>query len=192
MAGRPKKYDEEKALDKAIEVFWKKGYENASADDLLKAMGIGKGSFYLAYKGGKQELFERSAARFFNSYPKGFLEMLKTIENPIDAIKSFFYVLADPKNEVGKQGCYFGNTILQAENKIVKKLAADQLVVITKAFTEALKRAKKSGYLKSEVSIELLGYHLLVLWNGINVTKNIEKDPAKLKSLIDLGLKILE
>lgn len=50
MAGRHKTYDEQVVLDKAIEVFWKKGYELSSAENLLKAMGIGKGSFYFAFK----------------------------------------------------------------------------------------------------------------------------------------------
>jgi len=54
MAGRPKIFDEQDVINKAIEVFWGKGYEAASADELLKAMNIGKGSFYLSFRGGKR------------------------------------------------------------------------------------------------------------------------------------------
>ena len=64
MAGRPKIFEEKDIINKAIEVFWTKGYEAASSDDLLAAMGIGKGSFYLAFKGGKKELYEKSLEQF--------------------------------------------------------------------------------------------------------------------------------
>jgi TetR/AcrR family transcriptional regulator, transcriptional repressor for nem operon len=192
MAGRPKIYDEEKALDNAIEVFWKKGYENSTPDELLSAMGIGKSSFYLAYKGGKQELFEKSVRRFFSLYPKPFLEGLKTISNPIEAIKSYFYLMADPKTGFWKYGCYFANTVLQAENNALKKLAADQMLTIGHAFEDALRRAKKLGHLKSDLSPEFLSLYLFNLWNGLNITRNIERDPAKLKELIDMNFKILK
>lgn len=55
MAGRPKIFDEREAIQNATEIFRNKGYDTASAEELLNAMGIGKGSFYLAFKGGKQE-----------------------------------------------------------------------------------------------------------------------------------------
>jgi len=192
MAGRPKIYDEEKALDNAIQVFWKMGYENASADELLKAMGIGKGSFYLAYKGGKQELFEKSITRFFSLYISDFLKGLKSAENPIETIKEFFYRMADPESLNNIYGCYFGNTIAQAVDQNLKKLAGDQQAIIIKAFTVELHRAKNSGYLKSNVSPELLASNLLNFWNGLNITRNVEKNPVKLKQLIDLNFELLE
>jgi TetR/AcrR family transcriptional repressor of nem operon len=192
MAGRPKIYDEEQALDKAIEVFWKNGYENSTPDELLNAMGIGKGSFYLAYKGGKQELFEKSVKRFFNLYPKPLLEVLKTMDNPVEVIRAYFYVMADPKTNFWKYGCYFSNTVVQAENKVLKKIAAEQVLKIANAFTDALQRSKKSGHLKLEIPLHILRLHLLNLWTGLNVTRTLEKDPAILKEMIDLNLKVLK
>lgn len=191
MAGRPKIYDEDKALDRAIEVFWKKGYENASSEDLLKAMGIGKGSFYLAYKGGKPELFEKSMQRVITHHLSGFLSNLKTCDEPIEAIRHYFYMMADLKSPVGKHGCYFGNAVLQIEDKALKRVAAEQLQLITNAFVEGLKRAKKLGQLKSDLPVELLGLNLLNLWSGVNVVKNIEIDPERLRAMIDLNLQFL-
>jgi TetR/AcrR family transcriptional repressor of nem operon len=191
MAGRPKIYDEEKALDRAIEVFWKNGYENSTPDELLSAMGIGKGSFYLAYKGGKQELFEKSVKRFFNLYPKPILEVLKTIDNPVEVIRSYFYVMADPKTGFWKYGCYFANTVVQAENKALKKLATEQVLKIADAFIDSLQRAKKSGHVKLDIPLDILRLHLINLWNGLNITRTQEKDPEKLKEMIDLNLKML-
>ena len=63
MASQQKQYDEQQALDRAIGMFWEKGCEHASSRDLQAAMGMG--SFYLAFKDGKQELFFQSMERFF-------------------------------------------------------------------------------------------------------------------------------
>ena len=54
--GRPKAFDREEALEKAMYLFWAKGYEAASVRDLLAAMGINRGSMYATF-GDKRSLF---------------------------------------------------------------------------------------------------------------------------------------
>src|SRR5262245_8015805 len=61
--GRPREFDTEKALDAALEVFWRKGYEGASLPDLTEAMGINRPSLYAAF-GCKEELFRKVVARY--------------------------------------------------------------------------------------------------------------------------------
>lgn len=59
MRGRPAVYDNEQILQKAQQVFWTKGFTATSLEDLLKAMEIGSGSFYNAFKGGKKNYSAR-------------------------------------------------------------------------------------------------------------------------------------
>ncbi|MEK8108978.1 TetR/AcrR family transcriptional regulator [Micromonospora sp. M12] len=61
--GRPRGFDADEALERAVEVFWRQGYEGASVSDLTEAMGINKPSLYAAY-GGKEELFRKAVARY--------------------------------------------------------------------------------------------------------------------------------
>lgn len=61
--GRPRLFDTEAALDKAMRVFWKKGYEGTSLPDLTTAMGINRPSLYAAF-GNKEELFRKAVARY--------------------------------------------------------------------------------------------------------------------------------
>ncbi|WP_200974828.1 TetR/AcrR family transcriptional regulator [Echinicola sp. 20G] len=191
MAGRPKIFNEEEALDKAITVFWEKGYENASAEDLLKAMGIGKGSFYNAYKGGKQELFEKSIKRVGSHYLNDFKKNIKNSEQPVEEIRKFFYSVADPNTQFGKFGCYFVNAVLQVEDNELKCIAANQLDVVKEIFMEAIDREKSAGKLTTKISTPLLGLHLQNLWAGINVTRNVVNTKAELKELIKMNLEIL-
>lgn len=191
MAGRPKIYDEVVALDKAIEVFWKKGYEVASAEDLLKAMGIGKGSFYLAYRNGKQELFEKSLHRFFYKYFSEFLNGLKAIDNPVASIKAFYYQMSDEVSGPRINGCYFSNAIVQAEKQEVKDQAGAIMIKISNSFAEALIKAKQKGIINFSIQNDILPLYLLNLWSGLNIIRQIEKNPKKVKKLIDEHFKII-
>ncbi|QEM07183.1 TetR/AcrR family transcriptional regulator [Mucilaginibacter rubeus] len=192
MAGRNKIYNEEEALDKAIGVFWEKGYDNASSRDLQNAMGIGMGSFYLAYKGGKQELFIKSMNRFFATYPTHALSMLKTIENPIEVIRQYYYVMADPKGRFRQFGCYFSNAIIQVSEPDLKDTAIGYVVTIADAFSAALLRAKEAGIIQPQIPQEMWNLYLLNLWTGLNATKFVEKDVSKIKAIIDFSLKVFE
>lgn len=61
--GRPREFDPEKALDRALKVFWKKGFDGASLADLTEAMGINKPSLYAAF-GDKESLFRKAIDRY--------------------------------------------------------------------------------------------------------------------------------
>lgn len=68
--GRPRSFDADAALDRALEVFWRQGYEGTSMTDLTTAMGINKPSLYSAF-GNKEELFGRVLARYLEG-PGGY------------------------------------------------------------------------------------------------------------------------
>ena len=61
--GRPRSFDPDRALDRALQVFWRKGYEGASLDDLTRAMGINRPSLYAAF-GDKRSLFRQVLQRY--------------------------------------------------------------------------------------------------------------------------------
>lgn len=61
--GRPRAFDTEKALDRALHVFWRKGFEGTSLPDLTKAMGINRPSLYAAF-GNKEALFHKAIDRY--------------------------------------------------------------------------------------------------------------------------------
>src|ERR1700719_1378710 len=61
--GRPRSFDLDEALDRALQVFWRKGYEGASLSDLTKAVGVNRPSLYAAF-GDKKALFRKALDRY--------------------------------------------------------------------------------------------------------------------------------
>jgi len=194
MAGRPKIFDEKEAIDKATEVFRNKGYDTASADELLNAMGIGKGSFYLAFKGGKQELYIRSLKQFAEEFSKKIISAIEHSDDQIQFIRRFFLVLADAENCDIDKGCYLGNALVQLSEKDedIKKITAGLLKNLQKIFATFIRKAQENGRLKNSDDPEVLAWHLTNLWNGIHVTRRMEASHETLRSMIDMNLRILE
>lgn len=194
MAGRPKIFNECEAIEKATEVFRSKGYDTASADELLGAMGIGKGSFYLAFKGGKQELYTRSITQFSERFSQKISQSLAETDDKIKFLKTFFLSLAYATDCDKEQGCYLGNALVQLSEKDheMKKVTARLLKNLQTIFTAMIRDAQASGQIKSTEDPEIIGWHLSNLWNGIHVTRRMETSPEILKSIIELNLKILD
>ena len=71
--GRPREFDVDQALDLALQVFWRKGYEGASMADLTETMGITKPSLYSAF-GNKEELFRKALDRYVDG-PGGYFQV---------------------------------------------------------------------------------------------------------------------
>src|SRR5690348_4805353 len=74
--GRPRSFDVDHALDRALKVFWRKGYEGASLPDLTKAMGINRPSLYAAF-GNKEALFRKAIDRYIEGPACGFRAALE-------------------------------------------------------------------------------------------------------------------
>ena len=75
--GRPRAFDPDAALDRALEVFWRQGYEGTALTDLTAAMGISKPSLYAAF-GNKEELFAAVIDRYISALPGKVVSMLST------------------------------------------------------------------------------------------------------------------
>lgn len=194
MAGRPKIFDEEIVIKKAANVFWEKGYEAASAEELLKAMGIGKGSFYLSFKGGKKELYEKAIRQFANNLLVNMNNDLASADNGIDYLKRLFLGMSETADNDNAKGCFMGNALVEmsVKDEYTKILVAGLLSNLEEIFTKAIQKAKNQGQFKSSLNAELLGLHLINLWNGLNVTRRMYPNGESVKELIKLNLKVLE
>lgn len=194
MAGRPKTFDPELILDKAVPVFWAKGYEAASTEELLEAMGIGKGSFYLSFKGGKKELFEKALVRYRSQQMKAFEQEMLAHEDPLEGIRSLFRSIATTSKSIHLNGCLFGNSIAELSNSdpLLMKKASNWLLQLEKIFYKSILKAQKLGTLNKKQDAELLARQLITIWNGLGITRRLYPDNKILSELIESQLSILK
>jgi AcrR family transcriptional regulator len=98
--GRPREFDTDTALDLALHVFWRKGYEGASMTDLTEAMGITKPSLYAAF-GNKEDLFRKALDRYVDG-PGGYFRTGLEKVTAREAVEHILYesveAVTDPKN----------------------------------------------------------------------------------------------
>jgi AcrR family transcriptional regulator len=101
--GRPRAFDADRALERALRVFWRKGYEGASLSDLTKAMGINRPSMYAAF-GDKEALFRKAIDRYAEGPAAYVVEALKepTARGAVERmLRGAADMLTDPRNPAG-------------------------------------------------------------------------------------------
>lgn len=192
-AGRPKDFDENVVLDRAVDIFWKQGYEATSLEQLLEVMKMGKGSMYHNF-GNKRDVFKLALNRFMHNFSTWFTAEISAAKDPIEFIRKFF--LSIPKQEMNdhQKGCFLGNTVaeLACIDPGLEKLAVEHLSKIEHTFYVYIKEAQANGNLKSKEDAKLLARHLINLWNGLNITRRMYQNPRDLTPLVMLQLKVLQ
>ena len=137
---RPREFQIEDAIEKAMGVFWKHGYAGASLPDLLDGMSIARGSFYKAF-GSKKELFLLTLDRYDRDIFKPAVAMLNANEGDgIDRITAIFSGSLQRALEGDRNGCLLCNTVAEngdADPDITGKID-DQLSRLTAGFAAAL------------------------------------------------------
>lgn len=166
-----KTFDENQALDAAMQVFWHKGYEAASMADLLAATGLTRGSLYNAF-GSKPALFERTLLRYDQEHRSRLLAQLQALDDPLLAISQFFtLVVEETRGDPQRKGCFLINTALDCgrHNAPVNQMVTQALAQLHAFFKERIEIAHARGLVPSTLSPETGATALLALLTSIRV-----------------------
>jgi len=110
---RHREFDKERALAKAMEVFWLKGYEATSVSDLLEAMEIHRGSMYDTF-GDKHSLYLEALEHYRETNYRNILHLFEQIKSPYDAIERLVYSMIESNNSRDRQrGCFINNAMVE-------------------------------------------------------------------------------
>jgi AcrR family transcriptional regulator len=102
--GRPREFDIDQALEQALHLFWRKGYEGTSITDLTEAIGITKPSLYAAF-GNKEELFRKAFDRYVDG-PAGYVQVALAKPTAREVVEHLFHEAADAvTNPDNPPGC---------------------------------------------------------------------------------------
>src|SRR2546423_12868412 len=145
-SGRTRQFDVDEALDRALEVFWARGYEGATLPELTRAMGVNRPSLYAAF-GNKEQLFRKALERY-QTGPMSFLtEALKkpTARAVAEAVFSGFVRMQRDRDRA--RGCLVvsGALACGAEAETVRRELAQLRQAIVTALRERFERAVQDG-----------------------------------------------
>jgi TetR/AcrR family transcriptional repressor of nem operon len=166
--GRPKSFDENQALEQAMHLFWKKGYDATSLDELVVAMAIPRQSLYRTF-GDKRTLFIRALGLYANHINQAITHTLLADGLAIDNINQVFQRWSERLTSTERQGCMMQNTLSQSilVDEAVTTLIATHQQRITLALTTALERGQQQGNIKPSIVPEAMARTILSSINGM-------------------------
>ncbi|MGO8954126.1 MAG: TetR/AcrR family transcriptional regulator [Rhodomicrobium sp.] len=169
--GRPRSFDEEKALEAAAECFWAKGFEATSVRDLTCNMGIAGPSLYNAY-GGKRELFAAALDHYCNRTMRARIALLESSTGGAAAIEAFFQdVIERSLKDSGRKGCFLVNAALEVapHDPGLAEAIFGYFEEVRGFFQRHIEVAQAKGETPSSIDPSLYATHLLSVLMGIRV-----------------------
>jgi AcrR family transcriptional regulator len=194
MAGRPREFDRQQALERARDAFWRRGYEGTSMSDLVAALGIASARIYAAF-GSKEALF-REAIALYEAGEGGFAD--RALAEELTAREAIARMLRDAVEIYTRpgqpQGCMVVSaaTNCSAENDAVMAWLAKHRRARTASLIARLRRAVKDGELPPQTDVEMLGDCFAALLHGLSVQARDGVPKRRLLALIPPALRLLD
>jgi TetR/AcrR family transcriptional repressor of nem operon len=185
--GRPKQFDPDTAVEQAMEVFWRKGYAGTTPQDLVDALGIGKGSLYNAF-GSKHALFEQALRRYRDSQAVILLEMLEE-PGPVKArLRKALEFLAELDLAApDRRGCLAVNVAaeLARTDETAAELVRRMFDRTEDAFRALIEEGQRTGEISPGRDPVALGSLLLNTAMGLRLMARIAEGSDRLVRVID-------
>ena len=182
--GRTKTYDRDEVTDRAMHLFWERGYHAASTRDLADAMGINSYSLYAEF-GSKEQLYVQAMDRYHELIVTRHFGGLEAEGASIDEIEAVLdYFGGGPEVTASKLGCLACNAAVeQAPTIETSRFSTDRyLERVSKAFRNALQNARVEGRLAHGAPIDELAAFMTVIVTGMLVLIRAGSDPVFLRA----------
>lgn len=188
--GRPRSFDADAALEAALRVFWRQGYEGASLADLTAAMGITRTSMYAAF-GNKEQLFRHALERYTEG-PGGY--GAQALEQPtaraaVEAIlRGAVRTTTGPDDPAGCLGVQ-GALATSDSGGVVRDLLVEWRNAMVERLRERLDRAVAEGDLPADADAPGLARYVMTLAHGIAVQAAGGVDREALDVVVDHAMR---
>ena len=183
---RPREFDREEALGKALQVFWTQGFEATSMSDLQRALGIGRQSLYNTF-GDKASLF-REAITAYECMAGDSLASQFGPDGGLESIRAYFHLVARRLTEGSpRRGCLLLSTSLERAPHDAEIAAVTQrgLEAIRGSFAGALRQAQAAGELAATADVEVLAALLTHHNAGMSVLAGSGASEESLRAAAD-------
>ncbi|PGO22699.1 TetR family transcriptional regulator [Bacillus cereus] len=191
---RLREFDEEKALDAAMQLFWEKGYAATSLSDLTAKMEIQRPSLYAAF-GDKEGLFEAALRRYTNIHATSIRTKLQKERSVKEAIRTFFENMVEEEyKRESNTGCFCINTMVELapHNEKFEVLTREHQMYLSVIFQELIAKGIQSGELQSDVNAKALAQTLVTSLIGLTVLMKSRPERSVLDNSVCIILSLLK
>ncbi len=191
---RHKEFDRDEALHKAMEVFWSRGYEAASIQELVGHMGINRQSLYDTF-GDKHALYLQALDRYREVETRKVFELLETTSSVRKALRQLFSGVVEGSLCDGqRRGCFMGNAMseLAGRCKATAARTSSNMAAVEGAFYRALLRGKKDSELKGVRNPRAVARFLCSSLQGLLLMAKATQDRKTLEDVVKVTLSVLD
>lgn len=190
---RPKEFDPEQALTRAVEVFWDNGYAKTSLDQLMAGMGVARQSLYDTF-GDKRSLYLRSLEHYRDTNHAALRELFGSGRPVRECFAELLGGLCDEPKAAHRRGCLLLSANLEREqdDAEVAQLLRGNQDALERIFAQALERARDTGELRREADPRALARFFLSTIQGMRAFARVHPGRTGLQQIADVALKALD
>ncbi|MER8046686.1 TetR/AcrR family transcriptional regulator [Streptomyces sp. NPDC094032] len=188
--GRPKQFDPDVAVERAMGVFWRKGYAGTTPQDLVDEIGIGKGSLYNAF-GSKHALFERALARYRDSQAAWLEALLDHPGSAKDRLRGALEALVElDLGDEDRRGCMAVNTAAESapSDAGTTETVRGMFARTEGAFRATVEAGQRAGEIDAGRDAAAVASWLLATVIGMRVLAKTAEDDTQLRRVVDAAL----
>ncbi len=191
---RPKEFDPDEALEKAMQTFWAQGYHDTSVRDLVRSTGVNQYGLYSTFND-KHGLFLAALDRYRDKVTPIILRELKREGSGLIAIRrAFDRILAIAQKSNGHSGCLMCTTAVELapfDEKAAAKVAA-HMELLRGAFQDAIEGAQRAGDISNKKDPRALSEYLTTTVYSVGLLTRAGKSGAYVKRHVETALEIVE
>src|SRR2546423_8179529 len=193
MAGK-KSFQPEQALDKAMGLFWKHGYEGTSIEDLVQYMGLGRGSLYDTF-GDKHALYLAALSQYLAKYQAQAVEFLEQPGRLSAILEGFFQALIEELvSDPARRGCFLVNASVEMapHDPEVNTIVQSAHQELEEGLYRLLIKAQVAGELSWRHDPHQLAHFLVGTLVGVRVLARGQQDRRVLEDVVKTALSVFD
>lgn len=190
---RVKQFDEAEILNKAMELFWEKGFHATSMQDLVSHLGINRASLYDTF-GSKEVLFQ-NAVEHYIEVSGSCIRTLFEEENDVRVglKKLFDMAINESLCDLSKKGCFVVNTTTELipGDEAIQEMLQKNRENMEAVFVDYIQKGIDKGQIDASKNAQDVGLMFFGLYNGLRVLAKVDPTSESLKKMATAGLSIL-
>jgi TetR/AcrR family transcriptional repressor of nem operon len=189
---RPREFDVDQALDRAMDLFWRRGYEATSMPDLLRELGIGSGSLYAAF-GSKDKLYKLALERYCARNSQALIDQLESASDIRAVLRSVLMEMVEADLAEPDRGCLVVNTATEraSDPGSIERVAA-AIRAVESAIAGALERAQARGEIAADKNPSQLARLLTTFIQGLRIVGQVRAGREFVEDAVTAALRALD